>query len=130
MLPHPFFGPVFLFGLLHIFLASPDKQMTFKLSTYTSPIVLTLAQTLPLTEEVHPLKISPTSFTCLLQDKEFKSGLTAGWWQFLPLILAPMTSKGVKVALEHFHWTPWGTAVSHSAPHLRHNAKNCCSWSS
>lgn len=64
--------------------------MTFKLNTYTSPIVLTLAQTLPLTEAVHPLKRSQIILYLLLQENEAKSGLTAGWWPFLPLTHAPM----------------------------------------
>lgn len=92
MLPHSFLWACVSLGLLHIFLASPDKQMTFKRSTYTSPTVLTLAQILPLTEEVHPLKRSPTILYLLLQENEAKSGLTAGWWPFLPLTLAPMKS--------------------------------------
>lgn len=33
--------------------------MEFKFNTYISHILLTLPQTLPVTEDIHPLKITP-----------------------------------------------------------------------
>lgn len=64
------FGPSLPLALLHKFLALPDKQVVLKLNTYMCRVLLTLAQTLPLTEDVHPLKHPNIHYFSVLRENE------------------------------------------------------------